>query len=362
MGQIAGFAEQLAAAQSAAALRTNQGYIDQALTATDKIGGNLDNAYTKQSLSHLNAAAGQLVPMQSLASQMTGLSNQALGRTGQTEIENQLQSQALSDLALGRSLSPEQERQAQQSARAGYAARGMAMGTPSAAAEILNRDTFAQNRLDSRRAFAGTMDQANNQAVNSRMAMAGSLLGQSFGAQQNVGQLGQSLSQGYIAIDPYQRALGSNIPIAGQGPSASLANSAFGKEMNYGSDLFNTNYNAQWSNYLNTANDNAALQQSNNTISTANSQAKATKNTSSATTAATAGSAALTAASACWVAREAFGADNPEWMVFRSWLLRRAPAGLLRWYIGNGRQVAAWLREHAWAKPIVRSAMRAAYA
>ena len=260
MAQMQGFAQQLAEAQSAAALRTNQGMIDQALNATDTISGKLNNGYTTQALGQINSAAGQIAPMRALGDQMTGLSTQALGNVGMTEIEQQLQSQALSDLALGRSLSPEQQRATEQSARAGYAARGMAVGAPSAVAEILNRDAYSQNRLDARRAFAGTVDQANSSAVNSRMQTAGSLLGQSFGAQQNIGQMGQGLAQSYLAADPYQRALGSNIPIAGQGPSASLTNSAYGSAMNYAGDLNNTNYNAQWSNYLNGQNNSLAMQ------------------------------------------------------------------------------------------------------
>ena len=260
MAAMAQLAQQMAAASSASQLKTNQGMIDQALKATDTISGKLNNGYTAKALGLVDGAAGQIAPMQGLADQMQGLSTQALGQTGQTEIEKQLQSQALGDLALGRSLTPEQERAAQQSARAGFAARGMAVGTPSAVAEILNRDAYSQNRLDARRAFAGTVDQANNQAVNSRMATAGSLLGQSFGAQQNVGQMGQSAAQSYAALDPYGRALGSNIPVASQGPSASLTGQVYGSAMNYASDLFNTNYNAQWSNYLNGQNNAAALQ------------------------------------------------------------------------------------------------------
>jgi len=28
----------------------------------------------------------------------------------------------------------------------------------------------------------------------------------------------------------------------------------------------------------------------------------------------------------CWVAREVYGADNPRWLEFRTWLLTQAPA------------------------------------
>ena len=81
----------------------------------------------------------------------------------------QLESQAANDLALGRSLSAEQERDAIQAARAGAAARGMAAGNSAMAAELLNRDRYATQRENERRAFAsGVLGQGTGirQAAN----------------------------------------------------------------------------------------------------------------------------------------------------------------------------------------------------
>ncbi|MEI6033532.1 MAG: hypothetical protein WCS65_04510 [Verrucomicrobiae bacterium] len=261
MRMMTQYAQAFAAAQAEQQLKTNQGMIDQSLAATGKIAGTLgDSPYTKSALARLDAAGTNYDAMAPQAQQMALLGGQAVGDVGGTEIERQLESQALSDLAIGRSLSPEQERAAQQSARAGFAARGMATGTPSAVAEILNRDVYAQNRLDSRRAFAGSVNQAQTQNRISRLGTAGNLLGQTAGVYQNMGAGQQSLAQSYVGADPYQRALGSNIPIASQGASASMTSSAFGQMAQYGSDLFNTNYNAQWSDYLNGQNNSLAMQ------------------------------------------------------------------------------------------------------
>ena len=88
----------------------------------------------------------------------------------------QLQSQAARDLSLGRSLSAEQERAATQQARSGMAARGLGAGTGALAAEVLNRDAYATQSENARRAFAsgvlnqGTgLQQAANQAFMGRM-------------------------------------------------------------------------------------------------------------------------------------------------------------------------------------------------
>ena len=70
------------------------------------------------------------------------------------EVLRQLDQQAQADLALGGSLSAQDEREAQQAARAAFAARGMAVGNPAVAAEILTRDQYSQQRLGERRAFA----------------------------------------------------------------------------------------------------------------------------------------------------------------------------------------------------------------
>jgi hypothetical protein len=59
----------------------------------------------------------------------------------------------------------------------------------------------------------------------------------------------------------------------------------------------------------------------------------------------------------CWVAREAYGEDNPRWLEFRAWMLNCAPMWLFTFYMLHGRNIAAWLKPRPWAKWCVRKAM-----
>ena len=58
---------------------------------------------------------------------------------------------------------------------------------------------------------------------------------------------------------------------------------------------------------------------------------------------------------ACWVAREVYGAHNPQWLLFRAWLLTDAPAWLRDAYGTHGEQFAAWISD----KPVVKAAVKA---
>ena len=62
----------------------------------------------------------------------------------------------------------------------------------------------------------------------------------------------------------------------------------------------------------------------------------------------------------CWVAREVYGADDPRWQIFRSWLLTSAPRSLREAYIAHGPAFAAWLHDKPAAKAGVRFLMNRA--
>jgi hypothetical protein len=96
-----------------------------------------------------------------------------------------------------------------------------------------------------------------------RTSMLSGLYGQEAGLGQTTASINQGLAQSQIALDPYQRALGSNIPIATIAPSAGLIGQAYGQTMNYGSDLFNTNTNMQASIYNSFQNNQSALRGAN---------------------------------------------------------------------------------------------------
>jgi hypothetical protein len=85
----------------------------------------------------------------------------------------------------------------------------------------------------------------------------------------------------------------------------------------------------------------------------------ANANTATGVGAATTGAslAVLAVAAFCWVAREAYGADNRRWQRFRVWMLHFAPCFARKQYIRHGRRAAGWLRAHAWLKPAVRVLM-----
>jgi len=106
-----------------------------------------------------------------------------------TAIERELERQAVAELGQGRSLTPEQQRDAAQSARQAFAARGMATGLGASAAEILNRDAYAQQRQDQRRQFASGVNAANQAARLARLGMGGDLRAQQANIYGNAGQL-----------------------------------------------------------------------------------------------------------------------------------------------------------------------------
>ena len=58
----------------------------------------------------------------------------------------------------------------------------------------------------------------------------------------------------------------------------------------------------------------------------------------------------------CWVAREVYGPENPQWMLFRAWLLTDAPEVLRDAYIAHGEDFAAWIAD----KPVMKAAVKAA--
>jgi hypothetical protein len=109
------------------------------------------------------------------------------------------------------------------------------------------------------RAFLGSVAGMNFDQSQGRTSMLSGLYGQQAGLGQTTSALNTGLAQSQVALDPYQRALGSNMPIATIGPSAGLIGQAYGQTMNYGSDLFNTNTNMQASMYNSFMNNQAAL-------------------------------------------------------------------------------------------------------
>lgn len=56
----------------------------------------------------------------------------------------------------------------------------------------------------------------------------------------------------------------------------------------------------------------------------------------------------------CWVAREVLGTEDIRWVVFRDWLLNRAPKWLVSLYRQYGEQFANWLKPRPRAKRFLK--------
>jgi len=61
----------------------------------------------------------------------------------------------------------------------------------------------------------------------------------------------------------------------------------------------------------------------------------------------------------CWVAREVYGAENPEWMQFRDWLLGSGPSEFVRFYKANGAAIAREIASQPKTKELIRHLMDA---
>lgn len=284
-------------------------------------------------------------------SAMAGITN--ADAAGPSAIRQNLEGQALGELQLGRSLSPEELRASDQGTRAAWAARGLGNTSQSAVSEVLNRDAYGTQREAGRRQFAaGVQGLAQNEDMsleNRQIAARNSGMGvQGLNAQQDAYGL-SALQANQSAMSPILGFFGRTgvSPLAGSqllGGSSQLV-SGYAPLLSYGSDLFNTNYNAQAASNINNANAQNALTGS--IISAVGSLA---------------GAAAM-----CWVAREIFGEEKtrmsgglrPTWLIFKQWLSTRAPKWFYNLYLRHGERFAGWLRGHPRVKALVRPWMAA---
>lgn len=61
----------------------------------------------------------------------------------------------------------------------------------------------------------------------------------------------------------------------------------------------------------------------------------------------------------CWVARAVYGEADPNWLLFRGWLLVDAPSWFRRFYIRHGARIARWLEPRGYLKVPLRRWMDA---
>lgn len=223
--------------------------------------------------------------------------------------------QALTDLRAGTSLTEQETNQAQQAARAAGAARGMAFSRQGTDLEILNTYNMGQRRLAQRQ---GVAQQAYQMGAG----------------QQQIGLQG-FLNPAYAASQQYGL---TGIAGSASGMYADVGNSPFLQpESQY---LANIRANRI---QMETAIQSANAQRSGGIIGGA-IQAVGTY-------------AGYSALAACWVAREVYGEDRAEWMVFRQWLFTEAPEWLLDLYMQEGERFAKFISDKPLLKFIVKKAM-----
>lgn len=182
-----------------------------------------------------------------------------------------------------------------------------------------------------RRGLGNSAPAQLNEAV--QLFAGGNALGQQRrGNAASVAQMGnQMYSLPALTFSP--DATGTAQNFLGFGSSYGQQPSILEQLGGYGSDLFNTNFNA----------------------TSANNIAKA--NADNATKAGAASAAAGIGAAlilACWAAREVFGERDPKWRQFRTWMLLRAPQKFRNWYLIHGPRWAARLALNPRAKTVVR--------
>ncbi len=220
----------------------------------DNLGG---NEYTQRSREQLLAAGAIPGQIGTLADRASALSEQASADLQGTDIERELQRQAVSDLQLGRSLNAEEERAATQQARAGMSARGLGTGTGALAAEVLNRDAYAQARESARRNFAGSANQMIVSNRNARLGLASDLIGQTGSIRMNQAGLAQNLAASNIAADPYMRAFAPGTSIGGGtlstgasmiGNTYNSANQMAGNVASFNANMLDSRYNSYMNN------------------------------------------------------------------------------------------------------------------
>jgi len=293
-----------------------------------KIAGNLNNDYTKEAKGVIDQT------YKSGASALIDTGNRISAQGDQASVLSKLAGdRATSELALGTSLNPEEERAASQQATSAYSMRGLGTGNSAAAADLLNRYSYGQQRYQQRLSNAG--------AAQGMMGNTANLYGQAGGAYQNAANLGFAGANALVNLDPYQRALGQGIQLGSgiQGQSGQMIGGAFQNAQQLAGDVASYNTNMASGMYNNYNNNQTSLATSRNA---ANGQMQGAAMGASAVIGA--------AAAACWVARAVFGTATDRWKEFRRAMLRSASDRFIRTYCKYGPWIAAGIEGNQWAK------------
>ena len=254
-------------------------------------------------------ATDQLSMLGGLGAQATGAALGSLDATTRG-IYSTFGQQALGDLQAGTSLTAQETTQAQQAARAAASARGMSFSRQGADLEILNTYGMGQRRLAQRQATA-------QQAY-----------------QMGVGQQAIGL-QGFLT------------PAYAGSQQFSLAGLAGGAQGMY-ADVGSSPFLQPESQYM------ANIRANRIQMETAIQSANAARSGAIIGGFASAAGNAIGAKIGCWVAREVYGKDSGEWLVFRHWLFNEAPDWFRELYLEEGERFAAFISD----KPLVKSVIK----
>lgn len=247
----------------------------------------------------------------------------------QQALMEELNRQAMEELRLGGQLSPDEIRDVTQATRAGYSDRGMIRSEEAILDEIMNRSSYQQARQAQRRDFAGQVV-GYNRAVTGDPMMA--ILGRPSDASGTaasvfgMGHRNQTASGMFDPMNPYASSLYAGNQQAATsiyGSQAGLMGSIYGSQ----AGLYGGILGAQTSQDISRRERDAALM---------------------------GGGLEFVGNIFCWVAREVYGEDNPQWKRFRLWLFTNAPTWFFRAYMIHGERIAGWLKGKGLVKRMVR--------
>lgn len=272
------------------------------------------------------------------------LNTDAMG-DGMSPINQRLMGLAMGELDKGGALSPDEQRQIQQNARGMASARGLYGSDMAGIDEIMNLDAAQRQRLYDRAGFAGGIERGLEAEQTADRGFATSVEGLNQGADANARStvLGASsaLQDRFSPFMPMLTARSATNPVMAAGVFQSAPNTigssraTMADALGYGSDLFNTNFNADWSKQVMETNNAVALHKSmDEAISTMVGGAMG---------------------KACWVARAVYGEQNPAWLRVRHWLLTRAPLWFAAFYLTRGAQWAERIARQAEERDQIRS-------
>jgi hypothetical protein len=233
----------------------------------------------------------------------------------QAALLKELNAQAMSDLQLGGQLNAGERRTINQSARGAQAARGFGYGINDAAIESWANLQGSEQKRQQRQGFAQSMV-GMNQATKSDPFMA--ILGRpsSMNPMMAGGVVGQA---------------------GGFNPGA-----MFSPESQYAGDIYNQNYQGELAARTATAKNRASM-------------IGAGMGAFGSIVGGGMGDGGFF--NKCWVAREVFGNDNPQWIQFFEWKELKAPKWFKKLYDSCGERFAKFISNKPKLKKIVKTWM-----